>query len=960
MKRTSVALASCALLSLARAQDLPALDALTYRCIGPSRGGRVTAVCGDVQNPGTFYMGASGGGVWKTTDYGSSWRNVSDGFFASPSIGSIAVAHDDGHLVWVGTGSDGLRSNVISGRGIYKSTDGGHTWRCMGLARCGQIGAVVIHPTDHEVVFAAALGSAFGPNAERGVYRTTDGGRNWRLVHHVSPTCGAIDLELHPADPDIVYASMWEAERKPWTIRSGGTEGGVWRSTDGGEHWSQLGGGLPTGVVGKSDLAVSFAEPDRLYVLIEALERPGLYRSDDRGESFSFVSNQRGLLDRPFYYCNVDCDPSDADHIFVSATGFHESHDGGQHWRRRPTPHGDNHQVWIHPEHPQVMIQCNDGGANVTIDGGETWSTQHNQPTAELYQVAIDDRFPYWVYAGQQDNSTIRVPSRPPYAAVGGPSSFWQSVGGCETGPVVPKPGDPDIVYANCKGRFGVYNHRTGQEQQYYVGAESLYGHNPKDLLFRFQRVAPITISPHNPNRVYHGSQFLHVTEDGGVTWKTISPDLTAFEPDKQVVSGSPITRDITGEEYYSTLYEIAESPVQAGVIWTGANDGPIHVTRDHGRSWADVTPEMPAGGRVQTIEPSWHAAGTAYACVLRYQLGDPSPHVYKTEDFGASWRRITTGLPADLPVRVVREDPHDPNVLFLGGEWGVYVSIDAGASWRPFQQNLPVTPITDLVVHDDDLVVSTMGRSFWILDDVSPVRALRTAQLHGPTLLPPRPAFRTRLRGAGAMLHYVLPEDTADLRIEIRAADSPDAKPLRTIRSGGRGGLTTRAGLHRYRWDLRTAGPGQRRRGPLVLPGAYELRLVHPGGSSSRRLDVTLDPRVAAEGVATDDLRAQQELIGKVQELARRTEELVREVQQRAREPLSEQDQKALAALRDRLVDAPITYPQRMLRSQVRYLAAMLDRADQRPGNHAYQRYEQLRTQVAECEADLAGIGSR
>ncbi|MCK5940661.1 MAG: hypothetical protein KAI24_01730, partial [Planctomycetes bacterium] len=418
------------------------------------------------------------------------------------------------------------------------------------------------------------------------------------------------------------------------------------------------------------------------------------------------------------------------------------------------TPHGDNHDIWIAPDNPKVMVQCNDGGANVTTDGGATWSRQSNQPTAELYQIAVDDRFPYWLYAGQQDNSTIRVPSRPPHSATGGVGSFWESVGGCETGPAVPKPGDPDIVYANCKGRFGVYNHRTGQERQYYVGAQSLYGHNPKDLLYRFQRVAPISISPFDPGTVYHGSQFLHRTRDDGVTWETISPDLTAFEPDKQVISGAPITRDITGEEYYSTLSEIAESPVQRGVIWTGANDGPIHVTRDDGANWTDVTPDMPKGGRVQTIEPSWVDAGTAYACVLRYQLGDSSAHVYKTTDFGQSWTRLANGLPEDCPARVLREDPQDPNVLYLGTEWGLYLSLDAGASWRPFQQNLPVTPITDMLVHEDVLVLSTMGRSFWILDDVSAIRGLRDFDATAVTMLPPGPTVRSRLSGSGCNVH--------------------------------------------------------------------------------------------------------------------------------------------------------------------------------------------------------------
>ncbi|MCR9246300.1 MAG: hypothetical protein NXI31_14810 [bacterium] len=976
----------------APAQDSTIFGELQYRCIGPTRGGRATAVCGVAQRPGEFYMGATGGGVWKTANYGHTWRNVSDGFFSSPSIGAIRVAATNPDLVWVGTGSDGLRSNVIPGRGIYKSTDAGKTWEFMGLEQVGQIGAVEIDPTNPDIVHVAAIGNAFVPNAERGVYRTKDGGKNWEQVFRISETCGAVDLELHPANPETIYASMWEAERKPWTIKSGGTQGGVWRSLDGGDSWQPLkSGGLPTGIVGKSDLAVSRAMPDRLWVLIEAAEKPGLYRSDDSGDTFEFVSNQRGLLLRPFYYCNIDCDPSDADHLFVAATGYQESRDGGKKWRRRFTPHGDNHEVWIHPDNPQLMVQCNDGGANVTIDGGATWSTQHNQPTAELYQVAVDDRFPYWVYAGQQDNSTIRVPSNLPGPSTGGATAFWESVGGCETGPVVPKPGNPNIVYANCKGRFGVYDHRTGQEQQYYVGAANMYGHNPKDLKYRFQRVAPITVSPHDPDVVYHGSQFLHRTVDGGKNWARISPDLTAFEADKQVISGSPITRDITGEEFYSTLYEIAESPRRRGVIWTGANDGPIHVTENGGTRWTNVTPNMPPGGRVQTIEPSWHAVGTAYACVLRYQLGDSSPHVYKTTDLGKTWRRISSGLPANCPVRVVREDPQDPNVLFLGSEWGMFVSLDAGESWQPFQQNLPVTPITDIVVHRDDLVLSTMGRSFWVLDDISAVRELRRADRAEVALLAPRQAIRSRMRGGSsarvpsyggtaARLHYWLPEDVTGLRLEFFALGGAEPQLVRTMRArkssnragsrptrdqrmrgpftrGGRSrGVQSTAGLHRVSWDYRSdLGSG---RGPMVLPGEYEVRLVHDGGTVKQHLRVLLDPRVAAAGVTVEDLRAQSDTIRRVRATRDRADAVVKRIRSLMKEPTDEVMHSRLDEMLAMFVDARgMQYPQPMVVAQLRYLASMIDRADQRPGRDAYERLSELEATITKCEQDLDAL---
>ena len=619
-------------------------EGLEYRSIGPSRGGRVTAVAGHVDQPSTFYMGATGGGMWKTTDNGHNWFNISDGFFETGSIGAIRVADSDPNIVYVGTGSDGIRSNVITGLGVYKSTNAGETWSHVGLRNTGQIGAVLIHPDNPNLVYIAAIGNAFAPNPDRGVYRTTDGGRTWQNVLFISDSTGAVDLEFAPDNPNEIYASMWRGERKPWTIISGAMEGGVYKSSDGGESWEQLTRGLPTGLRGKSDLAVSPADPNRVYVLIEAVEpEDGLYRSDDRGATWEQVTSYNPILNRPFYYTGLEADPQDADVLYVNNEGFYKSTDAGRTFQRRPTPHGDNHDIWINPDNPMIMVQSNDGGANVSLDGGQTWSTQHNQVTAELYQVNIDDRYPYWAYAGQQDNTTIRVPSRPPFSHPAGREGYWEAVGGCETGPAVPKPGDATIVYSNCKGRFGRYSHLTGQEKQYYVGFGNIYGHNTGDLEYRFQRVSPIFVSPHDPGIVYHASQYLHRTTDEGVTWETISPDLTANTPETQVASGWPITRDITGEEHFSTLYSAQESPITPGLIWTGANDGPVYVTRDGGRSWANVTPpELGPYGRVQTVEPSPHRPEKAYVAVLRYQLGDFEPHIYKTEDYGESWTRLT------------------------------------------------------------------------------------------------------------------------------------------------------------------------------------------------------------------------------------------------------------------------------------------------------------------------------
>ncbi|NJN42502.1 MAG: hypothetical protein HC811_10040 [Flammeovirgaceae bacterium] len=553
--------------------DSVLFNAFQYRNVGPTRGGRATAVAGIADQPGTFYMGATGGGVWKTEDYGINWKNVSDGFFNTPSIGAIRVVQSNPDIVYVGTGSDGIRSNVIIGKGVYKSLSAGKTWKNIGLEKVGQIGAVEIHPTSPNIVFVAAQGQPFQNNPERGVYRSNDGGANWKLVLFHSDSVGAVDVEFAPGNPNIVYASMWRNERKPWTIISGANKiGGVYKSTDGGDTWKKMTQGLPQGLIGKIDLAVSAADANRLYALVEAPKgEGGLYRSDDQGNSFKLMSTKKELTARPFYYLNVDANPLNADVVFVNEEAFMKSTDGGKTWKNISTPHGDNHDMWMNPKDTSLYIQSNDGGANITTNGGKSWSTQYNQPTAELYQVAVDDQHPYWLYAGQQDNnSTIAVPSLPPYDLGSGTTSFLIATGGCETGPAIPKPGNHNIVYSDCKGRFGVYDKRTGQERQYYVGATNIYGHNPKDLTYRFQRVAPIHVSPHNPDVVYHGSQFLHKTTNDGVTWETISPDLTAFEADKQVISGSPITRDITGEEYYSTIYDINESPVKAGVIWGG------------------------------------------------------------------------------------------------------------------------------------------------------------------------------------------------------------------------------------------------------------------------------------------------------------------------------------------------------------------------------------------------------
>ena len=990
------------------AQDF---DAFEYRNVGPSRGGRVTAVAGTVAAPSTFYLGASGGGVWKTEDYGTTWNVVSDGYFETPSIGDIDVAQNDANIVYVGTGSDGLRSNVIVGKGMYKSIDGGETWEPIGLRETGHIGAVEIDPTDHNVVWVAAIGQAFNANEERGVFKTEDGGKTWNKVLYISDTVGFSDIELLPGNPNIVFATAWKAQRKPWTIISGGTqeEGGLFKSMDGGASWDKITEGLPQGLIGKIDLAVSRADSRIVYALVEAPgDEGGLFKSVDQGKSFELISTESSIRTRPFYYANIDVDPKNPDVVYAMATRNMKSVDGGKTWERLRPPHGDNHDMWINPDNPDLFIHGNDGGANVTHNGGKTWSTQFNQPTAELYQVEVDDQYPYWLYAGQQDNgTTIAVPSMPPFRAQD-PAAWLVDSGGCETGPGVPKPGNHNIVYSNCKGRFYVFDKRIGTEKGYYVGAANMYGHNPKDLRYRFQRVSPIHVSPHNPDVVYHASQYVHRTTDDGRTWETISPDLTAFEADKQVISGSPITRDITGEEFYSTIYSLRESPVQAGVIWSGANDGPVYVTQDNGESWQNVTPRgLPPGGRVDAVEPSPHDAAKAYVAVLRYQFGDWKPYLYKTEDFGRRWQLLTNGrngIPADFPTRVVREDPVKEGLLFAGTEFGMFVSLDDGENWHEFQQNLGVTPITDIKVYRDDLAISTMGRSFWVLDNISTLRqdAFRNSD-NVSELFKPKDTIRYRqvyeLRDEGVphfpapavVIDYRLPDDVPDtIRLEIFDANGGVVNSYESAveESDDENGdtvvedmdlsqeivitddsLVNESGMNRFRWNMKHNGAWHEEEedrfsdGPLAKPGTYTARLTVGDDVSEQSFELVVDPRVLAQGTTLDDISAQVDLSLQLVELlsgARKLEKRLTDEQEELEgkgDVKSEADQQRLdqiIAVLEELKTADIIYPQPMLTGQISYLYNMINTADQAPGKEAEDRFEMLAARLREITASV------
>jgi len=981
----------------------PALfKGMKYRLVGPSRGGRVTSVTGVPSQPRTFYMGVASGGVFRTTDGGGSWVPITDGKVPLGSTGSIAVADSDPKIIYLGTGSDGVRSNVSTGRGVYKTTDAGETWQFVGLYNAGQIGAVRIHPSNPDIAWVAAYGDAFKANSERGVFKTVDGGKTWKKVLFLSDTVGAMDVELQPGKPNVVYAWMSRLERKPWTIISGSKDGGFYKSADGGETFAKISTGLPGDLIGKANLAVTAAKPDRVYALIEAKPGGGFYRSDDSGQSWTLINPQPSLLQRPFYYTTLGADPTNADVVYAGAEGFFKSVDGGKTFTTMRTPHGDNHDIWINPKDGNTMIQSNDGGANVSFDGGRTWSSQMNQVTSEIYGVWMDDQFPYKLYGAQQDNSTIIISS---VADPFNPGD-WRNGPGCETGPIMPHPKNPDIVYGSCKGQYGVMDMKTAQEKNYWIGGQSLYGNPAKDLIYRFQRVSPMATSPHDPDVLYYGSQFVHRTRDKGVTWEKISPDLTAFPDCCQGASGEPITRDVTGEEFYSTLYAITESPTERGVIWTGSNDGPFHVTRDNGKTWTNVTPkDLQSGGRVQYIDASRHRRGSAYYAVYRYLLGDYAPYIYRTDDYGKTWTRLTdgkNGIPADTPTRVVREDPDREGLLYAGTEFGMYISFDNGGHWQPFQLNLPQVPITDIKVHHKDLVVTTQGRAFWILDNVSALHQITVQETPGSAhLYKPRDGYRTRVSPnlLGPNVDYYLPASASGpVTIEIldsagtvlnsynsetpvggggrggRGGRGGGAPPTTTLTSSGqatsteppedpetgggggrgRGGppprVTKEGGHNRFVWDARYST------GLSAPPGRYQARVKAGDWSATQPFELVIDPRVAAGGVTVADLKEQFEHNMRMRDLASEAGALLA----RVRAALNSSDAAKAAkarAIYEKLVNTPegIRYNKPGLQAHIQYLAGMTTGVDQKIGHDAIERYQVLKKELDALKAEAA-----
>ena len=913
----------------ATSYDQSLFKGMKWRSIGPYRGGRVLAVTGVPGDPYTFYFGGVAGGVWRTTDGGLNWQPLFDKEAVS-SIGAIAVADSNHNVIYVGTGEACIRGNISYGDGIYKSTDGGKTWINISLKDTQHVGAVIIDPRNSDVVLVAALGHAYGPNPDRGVYRTSDGGKTWTKVLYKDEKTGAIDVVFDPNNPNIVFAALYEVQRTPWSLSSGGPGSGLYRSVDGGVTWKHLEGhGLPTSIMGRIGVSVSGADSNRVYALIEAKDASALYRSDDGGDNWAKINDDQRLTQRAWYFTHIFADPKSVDTVYMLNTGMFRSSDGGKTLTLLPAPHGDHHGLWIDPTNPQRMINGNDGGATITVDGGKTWTTQYNQPTAQFYHVATDNQFLYYVYGAQQDNTTVAIASRSDAGYIG--RQHWYDVGGGESGYVVPDPRDANLVYAGSgNGLVTRWDKRTMQMQDITVWPLDFSGHGAKDMKYRLGWTEPIVISPHDPDVIYTAGNLVFKSTNRGVSWTAISPDLTRNDKSKQESSGGPITKDNTSVEFYDTVFTIAESPVQKDLLWAGTDDGLVHLTRDGGKNWANVTPKgMPEWSLVSMIEASPHEAGTAYIALDCHKLDDLKPYVYKTTDYGKSWIKLVNGLPDGAYVHAVREDPQDKELLYAGTETGIFTSFDGGANWQPLQLNLPQTPIHDLAVKNNDLVVATHGRSFWILDDITPLRQLSQAAKSDVYLYQPPAVFRTfypefferhqpvgENPSPGAAISYYFksaPKGEVKLQIldsqgnEVREFSSvekkqPETPPEWPEMVALEEKIPVEPGMNRFTWDLRYDGPHKlpgevlaefRSRGPFAPPGTYQVRLLADGKTTTVPLELKMDPRVS---VSLADVQKEFDLELKMRELLSELHDTVREIRE---------TRVQLRSMRDRLVDA-------------------------------------------------------
>lgn len=998
------------------AEEVPSnsFQALQYRNLGPSRGGRSSTVTGVPGQQHTFLMGTAGG-VWKTLNAGQTWENISDKFFESGSIGAIAVADSDANVIYVGTGQATIRGNVALGVGVYKSVDGGKIWTHSGLRDAGQIGRIRIDPKNPNLVYAAVLGNAFVPNEERGLFRSKDGGKTWEKVLYISAKTGVVDLDLDRSNPQILYAAAWTGQRKPWTIVSGSEESGLYRSADGGDTWTKLGGGLPQGVVGKIGVAISPANPKRIWALVEAKE-DGLYRSDDAGQTWKRLeTNQtRRLYQRAWYYMHIFADPRDEQKVYILNVDQFRSRDGGQTFETIEVPHGDGHDLWINPQDTRILIMGNDGGGCVSLDDGKNWSTLLNQPTAEIYNVSVDGRVPYRVYGAQQDNTTISLPSRELPGAT--PYEYWREVGGGESGHIGFEFHSPDIIYAGSYGgEITRLNINTGDMQNVMHYPQMEIGVAASDLRYRFNWNAPIRVSRHNPKALYYVSQYVHRSLDGGYSWQIISPDLSRNDKTKQGYSGEPITYENTGIEVYSNIFAFEESPLRAGLFWAGSDDGLVHLSDDDGKTWRNITPPvLPEWGTVNSIEPSPHDPAKAYMAVHKYRLGDLHPYIFRTEDYGKTWILLTSGkngIPDGTPTRVVREDPFRKGLLYAGTESGMYVSLDDGGNWQTLQLDLPIVPVTDLRISQTDLVLSTQGRSFWILDDITVIQQIASGTMpaNKPYLLKPRDTYRIRMAKSdanppnGALIFYSLPAETKE-EVQIEILDSqdhliqkfssehppiPNPEFLYDVMGSYHGDkkVEKKPGLNRFVWDLRYP-PVDFPKGTIVWgflggsklpPGTYKVTLAVGNLKQTQTFALLKDPRVAA---SEPDLYEQFLLKRELQDLLNQIYagvRTLRSVRTQARETAnqlqnSEKNSTQLTGAADELwkklssIEEELMQPRNeadqdtenyptKLDNQIAYLALQLEGTDGKPTTGQIQRTRDLEQETAALLSELKTV---
>ncbi len=878
---------------------------LKWRNIGPFRGGRSVASSGVVGQPMTYYMGSTGGGIWKTTDDGISWKNISDEFLKTGTVGAIGVSESNPNIVVAGMGEHAARGVMTSmGDGVYKSTDAGKTWKHIGLDKTRHISDVVIHPANPDIIFIGAQGAQYGPSEDRGIYRSTDGGNSWEKILFVNKTTGASSLSMDMKNPLILYAAFWEHSRYPWTMESGGKNSGLYKSTDGGTTWNKLKEGLPE-EFGKAGISVSRANPERVFAVLEAEgKKGGVYRSDDAGKKWKQVNKDRINIARSWYYMEIFADPQDENLVYICNAPLTRSIDGGKTFSTLPTPHGDNHHLWINPLDNSKMINSNDGGANVSNNGGKSWSTQQNQPTSQFYRVITDNLVPYNVYGGQQDNSAIAIASRTNDQGIDWKD--WYSVAGCESAYLAFDPDNPEIIYGGCyQGIIEKWVRASREGKPIKEYPELALGNAPENFKFRYNWNAPIISSPHDRNTIYHAGNVVFKTTDGGITWSVISPDLTRNDKTRQGPGGGPYTNEAAGGENYNTLMYLVESPHEKGVLWAGSDDGLIHLTKDGGENWENVTPPGLAEGIINSIEVSPHDAATAYVAVMRYKFMDLKPYVFKTADYGKTWSKIVSGITDEHTfVRVVREDPKRKGLLYAGTETGLYISFNDGLTWQPFQLNLPVVPLNDLTIQDNDLVAATAGRSFWILDDLG---AIQNSSINNNALSIFKPKDTYLLFGGssekpvpglgqnpkqGVTFDYYLNKDADSLHLELQVLQN--GKLIRTITNKNQkdfktwpGGpakpavLSSKMGYNRFTWDFRKETlPAVDKvfvygnySGSSVAPGTYSLRLSLDDKMAETEVTILPNPKVRA---SKSDFDEQQSILDQIENTIKNIHESV------------------------------------------------------------------------------------